>query len=174
MARIPANILKPNQSMKKSAIAKIVPFKSKKPASDIFCDLLARAIIIAWVVLLFSCSENSSAETPFKHSPPDTTKTPAVYYSVPYKEYKLAVVYRIDMDSLTYSDIDSTTKRKSWQRMSFYFEPFVDSVRGIDQKVLMDSTGKASTQLIWMFIQPQNVVRDMRLDVDSLKNEKSK
>lgn len=87
---------------------------------------MKKLILLAIVATLFSCNNNSN----FKHSKSDTVKTLALYRIG--KDAKVELVYRVDKDSLTWvPNSDSTQADKKMQRVSIYFVPIMDSIKGL-------------------------------------------
>lgn len=151
---------------------------SKEKVKDwIKKDGLSHLVLLALLGFVWTlpgaCSAKEGESEKYTPYPPDTIKTPVLYYSVPYKEYKLDALIRVGVDSTTYVDQDSLTKKKVRGRVYTYYEPFIDSSRGPDGKPLFDSSGAAKTRILHVPILSSNVVRDMNINTDSLIKSKN-
>lgn len=132
-----------------------------------------RAIFIMLCAgLLFSC--NNSKTSAFHHTPSDTIRTPVLFYSPDVKDYKLEVVYRVGLDSLTFVDVDSSTKKKSWSRQHLYYAGRADTLRDAAGNPKKDSVGKQLFTMNYYFVPNLFVKKDMDINIDSLINTEKK
>lgn len=120
----------------------------------------AIAVLSLISIIILSCGTSSDN---YKHSAPDSVTTVTLYANRA-GVLSLDWTVRITQDSFRVLDADTSkdaiVQKRSWGRVTTYYIPILDSIRGKDGKPLADSLNKFQKELIWIPHDTKFIVKD--------------
>lgn len=125
--------------------------------------------LLAFAFIIFSCNNESHEDAPTEIKR-DTVTTLAAYMGYGLKSIHWGRAVRITTDSLSWVDQDSSTKKKRWDKVSYYIAPVPVQVDSVIAKQfnapLLNNEGKPNVLNLNLILEAK-YVRDGITDLDS-------
>ena len=129
------------------------------------------SMLLIVVIAAAAVACNSSSGNGTNHNRHDTTKTLALFVNpqtLPKRELRYDVIYRIISDTLKFTEVDGSTLKKQWMLDTTYFisvaVPAIDSLK----KPILDSVGKQMIQTYFVPRPSKDVLIDCGANIDSI------